>query len=128
MGLVGVNLIYGAFTSHQDPAALVRGLMDGLDRRRIEIDMLKFSGPLFTNVDHRLMSLQLVENGFTDAAMFTVGRRRWFSAGEILYNQAGIDRARQFPPGDERGRPLGMLEAAQRQLGTGTTSRSSSWR
>ena len=51
--------------------------MDGLDRRRVEIDMISFSGPVFNGVDHRLMSLQLVENGFTDAAMFT-------AAGEVV--------------------------------------------
>jgi len=71
VGLVGVNLIYGAFQWHQDPPALIRSLMDGLDRRRIEIDMIKFSGPAFSAVDNRLTSLQLVELGFTDAAMFT---------------------------------------------------------
>lgn len=35
--------------------------MDGLDRRRIEIDMIKFSGPVFNGVDNRLVSLQLME-------------------------------------------------------------------
>jgi hypothetical protein len=35
--------------------------------------MIKLSGPAFTGVDNRLMSLQLVELGFTDAAMFTAG-------------------------------------------------------
>ncbi len=114
VGLVGVNLIYGAFTSHQDAAALVRGLMDGLDRRRIEIDMLKFSGPLFTNVDHRLMSLQLVENGFTDAVMFTAAGEV-VQPAEILYNRPVLIERGSFRPVTNV--TLGMLEAAQRQLG-----------
>src|SRR5690606_26005136 len=36
----------------------------------IEIDMIRFSGADFMHVDNRLMSLYLVKNGFTDAALF----------------------------------------------------------
>jgi len=32
--------------------------------------MIKFSGPAFAQVDNRLMSLQLVSQGLTDAVMF----------------------------------------------------------
>jgi hypothetical protein len=31
---------------------------------------INFSGPRFADVDNRLMSLQLVKNGMTDAVMF----------------------------------------------------------
>src|SRR5690349_13476115 len=61
LGIVGVNLIYGAFYSYKDPTLLIGSLMDGLSRRRIEVDMIKFAGPAFPGVDNRLMSLQLVE-------------------------------------------------------------------
>jgi hypothetical protein len=113
VGLVGVNLLYGAFTSHEDPAALVRGLMDGLDRRRIEIDMIKFSGPVFHGVDHRLMSLQLVENGFTDAAMFTAAGDV-IQPSEILHGRRVLIERGSFRPVTNV--TLGMLEAAKRQL------------
>ena len=33
--------------------------------------MIELTGPAFQNVDHRLMSLQLVEGGLTDASIFT---------------------------------------------------------
>src|SRR6478609_2954618 len=46
--------------------------MDGLRRERAEVDMIKVSGPAFTGVDNRLMSLQLVEQVLTDAVLFTV--------------------------------------------------------
>jgi hypothetical protein len=45
--LAGVNLIYGAFYNAEDPAHLIASLMDDLSRRRIEVDMIKFSGPAF---------------------------------------------------------------------------------
>ena len=34
-----------------------------LGRERVEVDMIKFSGPAFDRVDNRLMSLQLVQHG-----------------------------------------------------------------
>ncbi|AWM14797.1 nicotinate-nucleotide adenylyltransferase [Flavobacterium sediminis] len=70
LGILGVNLIYGAFYKHNDPKKLLRYLYDHLDKDQLEIDTINFSGPRFANVDNRLMSLQLVKNGMTDAVMF----------------------------------------------------------
>jgi hypothetical protein len=70
LGIIGVNLIYGCFYYHQSPDTLLLSLMDDLSPERIEIDMIRFSGPDFLEVDNRLMSLHLVKNGFTNAALF----------------------------------------------------------
>jgi hypothetical protein len=70
LGILGVNLIFGGFYHHADPAALIGTLKDDLARERFEVDTVRFSGPCFEGVDNRLMSLQLVEQGFTGAAMF----------------------------------------------------------
>ena len=70
LGILGVNLIYGAFYKYNDPKKLLRYLYDHLDKDQIEIDTINFSGPRFADVDNRLMSLQLVKNGMTDAVMF----------------------------------------------------------
>jgi hypothetical protein len=69
LGIVGVNLTYGAFYLHSDPKKLIASLIDGLSTARIEVDMIKFMGPYFSNVDNRLMSLQLVERGLSNAAL-----------------------------------------------------------
>ena len=97
VGLVGVNLIYGAFRWGDDPAALIRSLMDGLDRRRVEIDVIKFSGPRFSGVDNRLMSLQLLEQGLTDAAMFTADGDV-VQPGEVLHGRAVAIERGSFRP------------------------------
>jgi hypothetical protein len=60
LGVLGVNLIHGAFYRRQDPADLIAALLDELSRERVEIDMIKFSGPAFPGIDNRLMSLQLI--------------------------------------------------------------------
>jgi hypothetical protein len=70
IGLIGVNLIYGAFFLQHEPEILIKSLMDGLTSTRIEIDMIEFSGIGFRTVDNRLMSLSLVREGLSKAAMF----------------------------------------------------------
>src|SRR5262245_18904531 len=71
LGVLGVNLVYAAFFGRDAPERLIASLLDELSRERVEIDMVRFCGPAFAGVDNRLMSLQLVELGLTDAAMFT---------------------------------------------------------
>jgi hypothetical protein len=70
LGIIGVNLIYGAYYLRNRPDALVSALLDDLSSERIEVDMIQFSGPDFAQVDNRLMALQLVTQGLTKAALF----------------------------------------------------------
>ncbi|MCA0363951.1 MAG: TonB-dependent receptor [Bacteroidetes bacterium] len=70
IGIIGVNLIYGCFYYHENPEILLESLRDNLSLGRIQIDMIRFEGPKFKNVDGRLMSLRLVKNGFCDLALF----------------------------------------------------------
>jgi hypothetical protein len=70
LGVVGVNLLYGAFYHHHQPELLVESLLDNLSTERLEIDMIELSGIEFRHVDNRLMSLKLVELGLSPAAMF----------------------------------------------------------
>jgi hypothetical protein len=67
---MGVNLIYGAFYQHDRPRKMLRYLFDHIDKTAIEIDTINFTGPLFKKVDNRLLSLELVKNGMTEAVMF----------------------------------------------------------
>lgn len=70
LGILGVNLIYGAFFKHDRPKKLLKYLYDHIDKDTVEIDMINFTGPNFEDVDNRLMSLQLIRNDMTDAVMF----------------------------------------------------------
>ncbi len=74
LGIVGVNLLFGAFFRHHEPDALVESLLDQLTTGRIEIDMIEFTGIEFRHVDNRVMSLKLVQLGLTGAAMFGPNR------------------------------------------------------
>src|SRR5690606_18905863 len=70
LGVMGVNLIYGAFYKYDNPKELLKSLYDHITKDKIEVDLINFSGPLFKEVDNRLISLQLVKNEMTQAVMF----------------------------------------------------------
>lgn len=70
LGVLGVNLVYGAFYLNDNPKELLKSLYDNLHRDQLEIDMINFSGPRFSYIDNRLMSLFLLRNKMTNAVMF----------------------------------------------------------
>lgn len=70
LGILGVNLIYACYFHNHDLDEFLSTLVHRLPRERIEIDMLRFSGPDFENVDNRIIALNLVKRGITDATMF----------------------------------------------------------
>jgi hypothetical protein len=97
LGIVGVNLLYGAFFLHQDPEVLIESLLDNLNTDRVEIDLIEFSGIEFRNVDNRLMSLKLVELGLTDAAMFSA-TGEVLQPSEVLYKRPVLVERGSFRP------------------------------
>ncbi|MDR2122522.1 MAG: TonB-dependent receptor [Flavobacteriaceae bacterium] len=83
LGILGVNLIYGAFFYGEDPKVIIDSLYDELNTDQIEIDMINFSGQRYAGVDNRLMSLQLVKNGMTDAVVFEPDGKNVLPADEF---------------------------------------------
>ena len=70
LGILGVNLIYACYFHNHDLDEFLNTLVHRLPRDRMEIDMLRFSGPDFEEVDNRIIALNLVKRGITDATMF----------------------------------------------------------
>ena len=97
LGIVGVNLIHGAFALYHEPELLVDSLLDGLTTKRIEIDMIEFSGIAFRHVDNRLMSLKLVELGLSGAAMFAADGSV-LQPSEFFYKKAILVERGSFRP------------------------------
>jgi hypothetical protein len=113
LGIVGTNLIYGAFYHYKTPETLIASLMDDLTRARVEVDMIRFSGPAFEKVDNRLMSLQLVQQALTDAAMFTASGEM-VQPADVLYKKPVLVERGSFRPVTNT--TLDMLERAQEQF------------
>ncbi|MGB0630938.1 MAG: TonB-dependent receptor [Alphaproteobacteria bacterium] len=70
LGILGVNLIYGAYTYTDDPERLLRSLMDNLKWGRVEIDLVEFRGPVLGQADNARMALELVKASLTRAVLF----------------------------------------------------------
>jgi hypothetical protein len=112
LGIVGVNLIYAALYLHSG-GNLITSLIDNLTTERVEVDMIKFSGPAFERVDNRVMSLGLVRHGLTNAAMFRADGEV-VQASEVLYKKAIMVERGSFRPVTKV--TIDMLDAAQAQL------------
>lgn len=70
LGILGVNLVFACYHLNDRPNAFLKSLFDNLSRDRIEITMVRMSGPDLEYVDNRLLSVQLVANRMTNATMF----------------------------------------------------------
>ena len=97
LGTLGTNLIYCAFYKHNQPRKLLRYLYDHLHKDQLEIDTINFSGPAFADIDNRLMSLQLVKNGMTDAVMFAPDGNNVLPAA-VLYKKNILALRGSFRP------------------------------
>jgi hypothetical protein len=97
LGIVGVNLLYGAFFQHHEPDNLIESLLDRLSTGRIEIDMIQFRGIEFRGVDNRLMALKLVQLGLSGVAMFGPDREV-LQPSEVLRKKAVLVERGSFRP------------------------------
>ncbi len=113
LGIVGVNLIFGALNLFHEPEQLIESLLDSLSTERIEIDLIEFSGIEFRHVDNRLMALRLVQLGLTNAAMFS-GEGQVLQPSEVLRKKSVIVERGRFRPVTLVN--LDMLESTIHQL------------
>jgi hypothetical protein len=97
LGVIGVNLMYGGFYYLSDRDKLISSLVDNMTIDRIEVDMINLSGPLFADVDNRLMSLKLVELGLTNAVMFSP-QGEVLQPSEVLHKKAILVERGSFRP------------------------------
>ncbi|HLW35301.1 MAG TPA: TonB-dependent receptor [Chthoniobacterales bacterium] len=112
LGVIGVNLLHGAFYQTK-PERLISCLHENLAPSRIQVDLIKFSGPAFATIDNRLMNLQLVSQGLTDAVMFKADGEM-VQASEILHKKAILIERGSFRPVTYATND--MLEGARRQF------------
>ncbi len=97
LGILGVNLIHGAFFHHDHPEWVVEGLADGLGSDRIEVDLIHFAGPYFEDVENRLMNLQLIRSWLTRAVVFNP-QGEVVVPGELFYRKPVMVMRGSFKP------------------------------
>ena len=70
VGILGVNLIYGAFFRPGDPDRALASLTDNMSAGRLEADLVDVSGPAFSAVDSIATGLSIVQSGLAEAVLF----------------------------------------------------------
>jgi hypothetical protein len=113
LGIIGVNLIYGAFHLSHNPDLLVKSLLDNLTTDRIEVDMIDLSGDAFLHVDNRVVSLRLVQLGLSDAAMFSANGKVLQPSEHLRKKNVLVERGRFRPVTHVN---IDMLNAARKQF------------
>jgi len=96
IGLLGVNMMYACYYYHDDLEGFVESLVDGI-KGRVEVDMMRLSGPDYTHVKQSLLSLDLVKHGLTEVAMFDANGLG-IHASEFLYKKPLVVVRGHFQP------------------------------
>lgn len=99
LGILGVNLLYGAYNFLDHVPTFLTSLMDELTRWRVEIDMVDFNGPAFEApmYQDRIVALELVRSGLADAALFGANGEIW-QASDVLYKRPVLINRGSFDP------------------------------
>lgn len=98
IGILGVNILYAAFYKTDTIEGFVGTLMEDLSRHRVEIDMLEVSGPYFKHLDNRLLNLQLVDKGITDAVLFDKDGQVMLASDGLYKKNLMVVRGSYRPP------------------------------
>lgn len=70
LGILGVNLLYALFYKRERMEEFVQCVGENLDRSMYEVDLMRFSGHGFGMFDNRILALQLVRGGLSEATLF----------------------------------------------------------
>ncbi len=92
LGILGVNLIQMAFFPPTKPEDRIAYLLDSLNTRRIEVNMIRFSGPDLQHLDNRLLSLELVKQHLTEAVLFGPSSEIMHAADELFRQPVLVQR------------------------------------
>lgn len=99
LGVLGVNLVHGAYHHADDPKTIINNLQDGMGSdKRIEIDLIHFSGPEFEKVENRLMNLHLIHSWNCRAVMFAPNGESTVPASALRKKDTVVIRGSFKPP------------------------------
>lgn len=97
LGILGVNILHAVFFKRDRLEEFIESLVDNLDPRLVEIDVVRFEGHGFSMVDNRLFALQLVQSGLTPATLF-LANGQVAQAADVLYKRPIVLMRGSFNP------------------------------
>jgi len=113
LGILGVNLIYGAFHYWNYPMDLIDSLSDKLGSDRIEIDLIHFDGAYFEETENRLMNLHLIRSWQSRAVIFNP-QGEIVVPGELFYKKPVLVIRGSFNPVTKVN--VDMIESGKKQF------------
>ncbi|NVJ65694.1 MAG: TonB-dependent receptor [Gammaproteobacteria bacterium] len=117
LGIFGVNVVYGAFNYAKDPKVFIESLLDnlvdGFGQKRMEVDLIHFSGYGFEQVENRLMNLHLVRAWCCRAVMFDANGQSEVPGSLLRKKDVMVIRGSFKPPTKVH---VDMTEAATQQF------------
>lgn len=72
VGILGINVIFGAFFSADSIDSYLISLMDNLSLERVEIDSIEVTGPAFQKIDFCVLGLKLLSHNLARAVAFPI--------------------------------------------------------
>lgn len=97
LGIIGVNLIHMAFFPPDSVKERISMLLESLSTKRVEINLIRAKGPDLSHIDNRLLNLELVKQGFTEAVLFGPSSEVVYAA-EDLYKKPVLIQRGTFRP------------------------------
>jgi len=99
LGILGINLVHSAYHCNNDPKKIIDCLQDGMGSdKRIEVDLINFSGPDFAGVENRLMNLHLIHSWACRAVMFDPDGQSVVPASALRKKDTVVIRGSFKPP------------------------------
>lgn len=97
LGILGVNLVYTAFTCIQNPENILSSLVAHIKQGQVAVDLIKFTGPDLQHINNHLMNLELVRRGLADAALFGP-QQKILTISEELFQKSVILQRGTYRP------------------------------
>ncbi len=98
LGVLGVNLIYACYNLSDNVDAFLKSLLHGDLKNRLEINVVRFEGPLFDHLDEIQNNLLLFKNGLCPTLLIPNQNVVSHLAEEFYDKQVIIHRGQFDPP------------------------------
>lgn len=97
LGVLGVNLLHAAFYGRDQVHEFIPKLVDNLKSGQVVIDVIKFKGPDLAQFNDRLMNLELVRRGLSEAILFSP-EKEILNVSDAIYGKSILIQRGTFRP------------------------------
>src|SRR5262249_5965897 len=70
LGVLGVNLVALAHEITAEAPSIIERIVQNLGRERVEVNLIRMTGPALEKIDNRLLNLEMVKQGVAEAVLF----------------------------------------------------------